>query len=211
MRRTLSGRRSRRQVPAGDTSGWGRPQTAGDPEGEAAPSIRGADPVLAGTALRTHRPKRGAAVFHGHALDVPRRSLRPALQAVDFDSVRRCVRRCGHGQLLHWLASIQLWPARLRRSRTLCRSIVALKAQVARPGGDIPGKSRVPFPCGVGTTRPSWFMRPRFLSSFPQNGWSYGLICSSISWVDLIRRKQTQPHGLQPTLQEVRIPGRQWR
>ena len=28
MRRTLSGRKSRRQVPAGDTSGWGRPQTA---------------------------------------------------------------------------------------------------------------------------------------------------------------------------------------
>ena len=55
-----------------------------DPQGEAAPSIRGADPVLAGTALRTHRPKRGPAVFHGHALHVPRRSLRPALQAVDF-------------------------------------------------------------------------------------------------------------------------------
>ena len=189
----------------------GRPRTAGGPQGEAAPSIRGADPVLAGTALRTHRPKRGATVFHGHALHVPRRSLRPALQAVDFCSVRRCVRRCGHGQLLHWLASIQLWPTRLRRSRMLCRSIVALKAQVARQGGDIPGQSRVPFPCGVGTTRPSWFMRSRFLNSFPQNGWSYGLICSSISWVDLIRRKQTQPHGLQPTLQEVRIPGRQWR
>ena len=85
------------------------PRTAGDPEGEAAPSIRGADPVLAGTALRTHRPKRGATVFHGHTLHVPRRSLRPALQAVDFDSVRRC----GHGQLLHWLASIQLWPTPL--------------------------------------------------------------------------------------------------
>ena len=28
MRRTLSGRKSRCQVPAGDTSGWGRPQTA---------------------------------------------------------------------------------------------------------------------------------------------------------------------------------------
>ena len=168
-------------------------------------------PVLAGTALRTHRPKRGAAVFHGHALHVPRRSLRPALQAVDFDSVRRYVRSCGHGQLLHWLASIQLWPARLRRSRMLCRSIVALKAQVARQGGDIPGQSRVPFPCGVGTTRTSWFMRSRFLNSFPQDAWSYGLICSSISWVDLMRRKQTQPHGLQPTLQEVRIPGRQWR
>ena len=78
------------------------------PPGEAAPSIRGADSVLAGTAVRTHRPKRGATVFHGHALHVPRRSLRPALQAVDFCSVRRCVRSCGHGQLLHWLASIQL-------------------------------------------------------------------------------------------------------
>ena len=44
-------------------------------------------------------------------------------------------------------------------------------------------------------------MRSRFLNSFPQDAWSYGLICSSISWVDLIRRKQTQPHGLQPTLQ----------
>ena len=147
------------------------------PQGAAAPSIRGADPVLAGTALRTHGPKRGPAVFHGHALDVPRRSLRPALQAVDFCSVRRC----GHGQLLHRLASIQLWPARLQRSRMLCRSIVALKAQAARPGGDIPGESRVPFPCGVGTTPPSWFMRPRFLNSFPQDGWSGGLICSSIS------------------------------
>ena len=91
-----------------DTSGWGRPRTAGGPPGAAAPSIRGADSVLAGTALRTHRPKRGAAVFHGHALHVPGRSLRPALQAVDFCSVRRCVRSCGHGQLLHWLASIQL-------------------------------------------------------------------------------------------------------
>ena len=129
----------------------GRPRTAGGPPGEAAPSIRGADPVLAGTAVRTQGPKRGPAVFHGHALDVPRRSLRPALQAVNFDSVRRC----GHGQLLHRLASIQLWPARLRRSRTLFRSIVALKAQVARPGGDIPGKSRVPFPCGLWTTRTS--------------------------------------------------------
>ena len=86
------------------TSGWGRPRTAGGPPSAAAPSIRGADPVLAGTALRTHGPKRGPTVFHGHALDVPRRSLRPALQAVDFCSVRRC----GHGQLLHWLASIQL-------------------------------------------------------------------------------------------------------
>ena len=190
-----------------NTSGWGRPRTAGGPPGAAAPSIRGADPVLAGTALRTHGPKRGATVFHGHALDVPRRSLGPALQAVDFCSVRRC----GHDQLLHWLASIQLWPARLRRSRMLCRSIVALKAQVARQGGDIPGQSRVPFPCGVGTTRPSWFMGSQFLNSFPQNAWSYGLIGSSISWVDLIRRKQTQPHGLQTTLQEVRIPGRQWR
>ena len=28
VRRTLSGRKSRRQVPAGDTSGWGRSQTA---------------------------------------------------------------------------------------------------------------------------------------------------------------------------------------
>ena len=138
-----------------NTSGWGRPRTAGRPQGEAAPSIRGADPVLAGTTLRTHGPKRRAAVFHGHALDVPRRSLRPALQAVDFDSVRRCRRRCGHGQLLHRLASIHLWPARLRRSRTLCRSIVALKAQVARPGGDTPGQSRVPFPCGLWTTRTS--------------------------------------------------------
>ena len=91
-----------------DTSGWGRPRTAGGPPSAAAPSIRGADPVLASTALRTHRPKRGAAVFHGHALHVPRRSLGPALQAVDFCSVRRCVRSCGHGQLLHWLASIQL-------------------------------------------------------------------------------------------------------
>ena len=91
-----------------DTSGWGRPRTASGPPGAAAPSIRGADSVLAGTALRTHRPKRGPAVFHGHALDVPGRSLRPALQAVDFCSVRRCVRSCGHGQLLHWLASIQL-------------------------------------------------------------------------------------------------------
>ena len=185
----------------------GRPQTAGGPQGEAAPSIRGADPVLAGTAVHTHRPKRGATVFHGHALHVPRRSLRPALQAVDFCSVRRC----GHDQLLHWLASIQLWPTRLQHSRMLCRSIVALRAQVARPGGDIPRQSRVPFPCGVGTTRPSWFMGSRFLNSFPQNGWSGGLICSSISWVDLIRRKPTQPHGLPPTLQEVRIPGRQWR
>ena len=145
-------RPSGRFAPAiAKTSGWGRPRTAGGPQGEAAPSIRGADPVLAGTALRTNGPKRGAAVFHGHALHVPRRSLRPALQAVDFCSVRRC----GHGQLLHWLASIQLWPARLRRSRMLCRSIVAPKAQVARPGGDIPGKSRVPFPCGLWTTRTS--------------------------------------------------------
>ena len=134
-----------------DTSGWGRPRTAGGPQGAASPSIRGADPVLAGTALRTHRPKRGPAVFHRHALDVPRRSLRPALQAVDFCSVRRC----GHGQLLHWLASIQSWPAQLRRSRMLCRSIVAPRAQVARQGGDIPRQSRVPFPCGVGTPRPS--------------------------------------------------------
>ena len=55
------------------TSGWARPRTAGGPPGAAAPSIRGADPVLAGTALRTHRPKRGAAVFHGHALDCKRR------------------------------------------------------------------------------------------------------------------------------------------
>ena len=172
-----------------NTSGWGRPRTAGRPQGEAAPSIRGADPVLAGTTLRTHGSKRRATVFHRHALDVPRRSLRPALQAVDFCSVRRG----GHGQLLHWLASIQLWPARLRRSRMLCRSIVALKAQVARPGGDIPRRSRVPFPCGVGTTRPSWFMRSRFLNSFPQDAWSYGLICPSISWVDLIHRKPTQP------------------
>ena len=185
----------------------GRRRTVGGPPRAAAPSIRGADPVLAGTAVRTHGPKRGPAVFHGHALDVPGRSLRPALQAVDFCSVRRC----GHGQLLHWLASIHLSPDRLRCSRTLCRSIVALKAQVARQGGDIPGESRVPFPCGVGTTRTSWFMRSRFLNSFPQDGWSGGLIGSSISWVDLIRRKQTQPHGLQPTLQEVRIPGRQWR
>ena len=145
----------------------GRRRTVGGPPGAAAPSIRGADPVLAGTALRTYGPKRGPAVFHGHALDVPGRSLRPALQAVDFCSVRRCVRRCGHGQLLHWLASIQLWPARLRRSRTLCRSIVALKAQVARPGGDIPRQSRVPFACGVGTTRPSWFMRSRFSQFVP--------------------------------------------
>ena len=102
-----------------NTSGWGRPRTAGGPQGEAAPSIRGADPVLAGTALRTNGPKRGATVFHRHALHVPRRSLRPALQAVDFCSVRRC----GHGQLLHWLASIQLWPTRLRRSRMLCHSM----------------------------------------------------------------------------------------
>ena len=80
----------------------------------------------------------GAAVFHCHALDVPRRSLGPALQAVDFDSVRRC----GHGQLLHRLASIQLWPTPLQRSRTLFCSIVALKAQVARQGGDTPGQSR---------------------------------------------------------------------
>ena len=138
-----------------NTSGWGRPRTAGGPQGAAAPSIRGADPVLAGTALRTHGPKRGATVFHGHALHVPRRSLRPALQAVDFCSVRRCVRRCGHGQLLHRLASIQLWPARLQRSRMLCRSIVAPKAQVARQGGDIRGQSRVPFACGLWTTRPS--------------------------------------------------------
>ena len=158
----------------------GRPRTAGGPPGAAAPSIRGADPVLAGTALRTHRPKRGPAVFHGHALHVPRRSLRPALQAVDFCSVRRCVRRCGHDQLLHWLASIQLWPARLRRSRMLCRSIVAPRAQVARQGGDTPGQSRVPFPCRLWTTRPSWFMGSRFLNSFPQDAWSYGLICSSI-------------------------------
>ena len=130
-------RPSGRFAPAiAKTSGWGRPRTAGGPQGEAAPSIRGADPVLAGTALRTNGPKRGAAVFHGHALHVPRRSLRPALQAVDFCSVRRC----GHGQLLHGLASIQLWPARLRRSRMLCRSIVAPKAQVARQGGDIPGR-----------------------------------------------------------------------
>ena len=138
-----------------NTSGWGRPRTAGGPQGAAASSIRGADPVLASTALRTHRPKRGATVFHRHALHVPRRSLRPALQAVDFCSVRRCVRRCGHGQLLHSLASIHLWPARLRRSRMLCRSIVAPKAQVARQGGDIPRQSRVPFPCGLWTTRPS--------------------------------------------------------
>ena len=135
-----------------NTSGWGTtPNCWRTPPSAAAPSIRRADPVLAGTAVRTHRPKRRAAVFHRHALDVPRRSLRPALQAVDFCSVRRC----GHGQLLHWLASIQLWPARLRRFRMLCRSIVALKAQVARPGGDIPRQSRVPFPCGVGTTPPS--------------------------------------------------------
>ena len=141
MRRTLSGRKSRCQVPAGDTSAWGDPKlprTAGDPEGEATPSIRGADSVLAGTAVRTHRPKRGAAVFHCHALDVPRRSLGPALQAVDFDSVRRC----GHGQLLHRLASIQLWPTPLQRSRALFCSIVAPKAQVARQGGDTPGQSR---------------------------------------------------------------------
>ena len=138
VRRTLSGRKSRRQVPAGDTSGWGRPRTAGGPESEAAPSIRGADSVLPGTAVRTHRPKRGAAVFHCHALDVPRRSLGPTLQAVDFDSVRRC----GHGQLLHRLASIQLWPTPLQRSRTLFCSIVALEAQVARQGGDTPGQSR---------------------------------------------------------------------
>ena len=114
------------------------PRTAGGPEGEAAPSIRGADSVLAGTAVHTHRPKRGATVFHCHALDVPRRSLGPALQAVDFDSVRRC----GHGQLLHGLASIQLCPTPLQRSRTLFCSIVALKAQVARQGGDTPGHSR---------------------------------------------------------------------
>ena len=97
-----------------------------------------ADSVLAGTAVRTHRPKRGATVFHCHALHVPRRSLGPALQAVDFGSVRRC----GHGQLLHRLASIQLWPTPLQRSRTLFCSIVALKAQVARQGGDTPGQSR---------------------------------------------------------------------
>ena len=113
----------------------GQPRTAARPLRAAAPSIRGADPVLAGTALRTHGPKRGPAVFHCHTLDVPRRSLRPALQAADFCSVRRC----GHGQLLHWLASIQLWPAPLRRSRTLFRSIVAPRAQIARPGGDTPG------------------------------------------------------------------------
>ena len=174
--RSLAGNPDSAQAAVANTSGWGRPQTAGAPPGAAAPSIRGADPVLAGTAVHTHRPKRRAAVFHRHALDVPGRSLGPALQAVDFCSVRRC----GHGQLLHWLASIHLSPARLRRSRMLCRSIVAPKAQVARQGGDIPG-SRVPFPCGVGTTRPSWFMRPRFLNSFPQNGWSGGLVCSSIS------------------------------
>ena len=69
------------------------------------------------------------------ALNVPRRSLGPALQAVDFDSIRRC----GHGQLLHRLASIQLWPTRSRRSRTAFCSIVAPKAQVARQGGDTPG------------------------------------------------------------------------
>ena len=175
--RSLAGNPDSAQAAIANTSGWGRPQTAGGPPGAAAPSIRGADPVLAGTAVRTHRPKRGPAVFHRHTLHVPRRSLLPALQAVDFCSVRRC----GHGQLLHWLASIQLWSARLRRSRMLCRSIVAPRAQVARQGGDIPGQSRVPFPCGVGTTRTSWFMRPRFLNSFPQDGWSGGLIGSSIS------------------------------
>ena len=153
--RSLAGNPDSAQAAVANTSGWGRPQTAGGPPGTAAPSIRGADPVLAGTAVHTHGPKRGPAVFHRHALDVPRRSLGPALQAVDFCSVRRCVRRCGHGQLLHWLASIQLSPARLRRSRMLCRSIVALKAQVARQGGDIPGQSRVPFPCGLWTTRTS--------------------------------------------------------
>ena len=44
--------------------------------------------------------------------------------------------------MLHRLASIQLWPTPLQRSRMLCRSIVALKAQVARQGGDTPGQSR---------------------------------------------------------------------
>ena len=87
-----------------NTSDWGTTPNCWRPPGAAAPSIRGADPVLAGTAVRTYGPKRGPAVFHRHTLDVPRRRLGPALQAVDFCSVRRC----GHGQLLHWLASIQL-------------------------------------------------------------------------------------------------------
>ena len=127
----------------------GGPRTAGVPQGEAAPSIRGADPVLARTALRTHRP---TAVFHCHPLDVPGRSLGPALQAVDFDRVRRC----RHGQLLHCLALIQLWPARLRRSRTLFRSIAAPRAQTARPGGDTPGQPRVPLAYRLWTTRTCW-------------------------------------------------------
>ena len=106
------------------------PRTAGGPEGEAAPSIRGTDSVLAGTALRTHGPKRGAAVFHCHALNVPRRSFGPALQAVYFDSVRRCA----HRQLLYRLASNQLWPTRLPRSRTSFGPIVTLKC-TGRPTG----------------------------------------------------------------------------
>ena len=135
--------------PAPTCQAGGRPPTAGGPQGEPAPLIRSADPVLAGTALRTHRPKRWAAVFHRHPLDVPGRGLGPALQTVDFHSVRRC----RHGQLLHRLASIQLLPARLRHSRMFCRSIVAPRAQGTRQGRGTPGQSRVPFPCHVWTTR----------------------------------------------------------
>ena len=137
-----------------NTSGFSTTSNCRSPPTEAAPSIRGAGPVLAGAALRTNGPKRGAAVFHGHPIDVPGRSLGPPLQTVDFDSVRRC----RHGQLLHCLALILLWPARLRRSRTLFRSIAAPRAQIARPGGDTPGQPRVPFACRISTTRTSWFI-----------------------------------------------------
>ena len=121
-----------------NTPGFRTTSNCRSPPTEAAPSIRGADPVLAGAALRTNGPKRGAAVFHGHPIDVPGRSLGPPLQTVDFDSVRRC----RNGQLLHCLALILLWPARLRRSQTLFRSIAAPRAQIARGSGpDVEGNT----------------------------------------------------------------------
>ena len=57
----------------------------------------------------------------------------------DFYSVRRC----GHGQLLHWLASIRLWASPLAAFPNvillaLSCSIVALRARAARQGPGLP-------------------------------------------------------------------------
>ena len=165
-----------------NTSGFSTTSNCRSPPTEAAPSIRGAGPVLAGAALRTHGPKRGAAVFHGHPIDVPGRSLGPPLQTVDFDSVRRC----GHGQLLHCLALIQLWPARLRRSRTLFRSIAAPRAQIAR------GNREFRFPVVYG--QPEHLGSSVAVSQVVPKGWlAPGAVWFLILLGNTMRRKPTAP------------------